>query len=375
MKFDIAVIGAGIIGLSHAYAAAQRGLRVAIFERSYTPVGASVRNFGHGLILGQTPGKMLDLAKNSREIWATMAKQANFLTRQKGTYLLARTQSEQAVLEAFVDGRAKTYGYDCELLSKKQLATVYGGQLQHHRAALHGKEDQVLFSREAIPQLAAYLGSLANVTSYFSTLVRDINVDTGTLITSNGTFSAEKIIVCSGHDYQTLLADEIKKLDPIVCRLQMLRVTAEQNIGLAHALMTGLSCTHYGAFADLPEAQALAKEIKMQSPLIEQYGIHLLITPTPYGDLIIGDSHEYSLDAQPFNSEEVDNLLIELAEHTLGCSVQVKERWQGVYGAKGKEPISILTPSEKVTAVLMRTGLGMSVGPGLGEQNIRQLFD
>ncbi|MGX8894770.1 TIGR03364 family FAD-dependent oxidoreductase, partial [Enterobacter cloacae] len=84
---------------------------------------------------------------------------------------------------------------------------------------------------------------------------------------------------------------------------------------------------------------------------------------------------EYSLDAQPFNSEEVDNLLIELAEHTLGCSVQVKERWQGVYGAKGKEPISILTPSEKVTAVLMRTGLGMSVGPGLGEQNIRQLFD
>ncbi len=151
MKFDIAVIGAGIIGLSHAYAAAQRGLRVAIFERSYTPVGASVRNFGHGLILGQAPGKMLDLAKNSREIWATMAKQAKFLTRQKGTYLLARTQSEQAVLEAFVDGRAKTYGYDCELLSKTQLAMVYGGQLQHHRAALHGKEDQVLFSREAIP--------------------------------------------------------------------------------------------------------------------------------------------------------------------------------------------------------------------------------
>ncbi len=33
--------------------------------------------------------------------------------------------------------------------------------------------------------------------------------------------------------------------------------------------MTGLSCTHYGAFADLPEAQAFSeKEIKMQSPLI-----------------------------------------------------------------------------------------------------------
>ncbi len=78
MKFDIAVIGAGIIGLSHAYAAAQRGLRVAIFERSYTPVGASVRNFGHGLILGQAPGKMLDLAKNSREIWQLWPNRLNF---------------------------------------------------------------------------------------------------------------------------------------------------------------------------------------------------------------------------------------------------------------------------------------------------------
>ena len=37
---------------------------------------------------------------------------------------------------------------DCELLSKTQLATVYGGQLQHHRAVLYGKEDQgAIFAR------------------------------------------------------------------------------------------------------------------------------------------------------------------------------------------------------------------------------------
>lgn len=69
MKFDVAVVGAGVIGLAHAYAAAQRGLKVVIFERSYTPFGASVRNFGHGLVLGQAPGRMLDLAKASRGIW------------------------------------------------------------------------------------------------------------------------------------------------------------------------------------------------------------------------------------------------------------------------------------------------------------------
>ena len=63
MKFDIAVIGAGI-GLSHACAVAQRGFtRLLFFERSYTPVGASVRNFGHGLILGQAPGKNARFSK------------------------------------------------------------------------------------------------------------------------------------------------------------------------------------------------------------------------------------------------------------------------------------------------------------------------
>lgn len=374
MKYDVAIVGAGVIGLYHAYAAAQRGLKVAIFERSYTPLGASIRNFGHGQIIGQAPGLMLDLAKQSRKIWAQMSTQAGFLARQKGTLLFARTEAEQHLLEVFHAGRAQQFAYDCELLSQAQLKSLYNGQFAHHRLALHGKEDQVLYSRETIPAIAKYLASLDNIDLFLSTLVRDIEPEHGILTTSNGQFSAEHIVVCSGHDYQTLLAEEMRKLEPVVCQLQMLRVTPKQPLALEHALMTGLSCTHYGAFSDLPEAQAIAQQISQETPLLDKYGIHLLITPTPYGDLIIGDSHEYSADAQPFNTEQTDQLLVDLTEHTLGCEVTVVERWQGVYGAKGKEPISVLTPHKNVTAVLMRTGLGMSVAPALGERTISQIF-
>ena len=59
---DVAIVGAGILGLAHAAAAVKRGLRVTVFERSEFAVGASIRNFGQMLVTGQPPGIMLDLA-------------------------------------------------------------------------------------------------------------------------------------------------------------------------------------------------------------------------------------------------------------------------------------------------------------------------
>ncbi len=151
---------------------------------------------------------------------------------------------------------------------------------------------------------------------HFSTLVRD--VEAGSALTGAGRFSAAQIVVCSGHDYQTLLAEHMARLQPQVCRLQMLRVRPSQPLALKHAVLTGLSCTHYGAFADLPEAEAIRAQVRREQPELETLGIHLLISPTPYGELIIGDSHDYGSDASPFNAESTDQIMLDLAEHTLG---------------------------------------------------------
>ncbi|WP_248805229.1 TIGR03364 family FAD-dependent oxidoreductase [Pseudomonas sp. MWU13-2100] len=369
---DILIVGAGILGLCHAYAAARRGLKVTVFERSATPLGASVRNFGQALVTGQPPGIMSELARASREIWAQWAQQAGFALKRNGSYLFARTEAEEHLLDAFCAGRAEEQGYRVELLRGAALNDLYRGQFSHHRAALHGLDDQQLYSREAIPTLIEYLRRELSVTFHFSTLVRE--VEPGQLHSTAGTFHGEQIIVCSGHDYQTLLAEPISRLQPGICRLQMLRARPRVELNLQHALLTGLSCVHYGAFADLPEAAAVQAEILRDSPYLHEHGIHLLISPTPYGDLIIGDSHHYGSDASPFNAEQVDTWLLELAEQTLGCKVQVLERWQGVYGAKGPGPFSFLQAAPGLSAALMHTGVGMSVGPALGEGNIARLL-
>lgn len=87
-------------------------------------------------------------------------------------------------------------------------------------------------------------------------------------------------------------------------------------------------------------------------------------------ELIIGDSHDYGSDPSPFNAEQVDDWMIELAEQTLACKVQVAERWQGVYGSRGPGPFSFLRPMPGVSVALMHTGVGMSVGPAMAERNV-----
>ncbi|WP_350023340.1 TIGR03364 family FAD-dependent oxidoreductase [Pseudomonas protegens] len=370
---DLLIVGAGILGLSHAYAAAKRGLRVHVFERSATPLGASVRNFGQALVTGQPPGIMLELARASREIWADWQQLAGLQLKRNGSFLFARSEAEEQLLEAFCAGRALEHGYRVELLQGAALNDLYGGQFRHHRAALHGLDDQQLYSREAIPQLIDYLRRDLGVQFHFSTLVRDIQP--GQLRSTAGNFHAPRIVLCSGHDYQTLLADQIAALQPQICRLQMLRARPEANLNLQHALLTGLSCVHYGAFADLPEAAAVQGQILREAPHLHEHGIHLLISPTPYGELIIGDSHDYGSDPSPFNAEQVDNWLLELAEQTLGCRVRVVERWQGVYGARGPAPFSFLEAAPGVHVALMHTGVGMSVGPAMAEGNIARLLE
>jgi len=99
-----------------------------------------------------------------------------------------------------------------------------------------------------------------------------------------------------------------------------------------------------------------------------------LISPTPHGELIIGDSHAYGSDASPFNAEQVDNWMIELAEQTLGGRIEVLERWQGVYGSGGPGPFSLLAVAPGVSAALMHSGVGMSVGPALAEGHVARLI-
>src|SRR5579862_8297464 len=100
--FELAVVGAGIVGLATALAGARRGLSVIVIDRDAQANGASVRNFGFVTVTGQERGTMWRRACRSRDVWREVAGAAGIPIVHTGLWMLARRAESVAVLEAFM---------------------------------------------------------------------------------------------------------------------------------------------------------------------------------------------------------------------------------------------------------------------------------
>ena len=96
-RFDDAVVGAGILGLAHAYHLARRGRRVIVFERTPRAMGASVRNFGMLWPIGQPPGRLRQMAMRSLQHWLQVLASSSLWHEQTGSLHLAYRDDEAQI--------------------------------------------------------------------------------------------------------------------------------------------------------------------------------------------------------------------------------------------------------------------------------------
>ncbi len=132
-KFDLAVVGAGILDLAHALAAVRRGKRVVVVDRDARANGASIRNFGFITVTGQERGITWRRAMRSRDVWAEVAPQAGIRIEQEGFLLIGRWSEaewaelpaeEQAMRRDMAHGRMKATGADWVIDSVADLMPV-----------------------------------------------------------------------------------------------------------------------------------------------------------------------------------------------------------------------------------------------------------
>ena len=81
----------------------------------------------------------------------------------------------------------------------------------------------------------------------------------------------------------------------------------------------------------------MKKRIAAETPELDRYGIHVMASQNDAGEVILGDSHEYDSDIDPFDKAVIDDLILrELSRVIRLPSWEIAERWHGVYAKHGR---------------------------------------
>ncbi len=370
--FDLAVVGAGIVGLAHALAAVRRGLSVVVIDREEAVIGASVRNFGFVTVTGQQQGACWARARRSRDVWEEVAPQAGIRVEHEGLLVVAQRPEAVAVLEAF---KATEMGADCTLLTHEETERHYAAVLARGpiAGALYSPHERRVESRDAIPKLARWLEGAKGVT--FRRRCQVQAVEEGRLLTTDGEIQAERVVVCPGDDLLTLFPERIAALGLTRCRLHMMKVMPPEGLRIPCAIMSDLSLVRYLGYAELPEAAALRARLEREQPEALANGVHLIAVQGEDGGLIVGDSHHYGFSPAPFSREQVDDIILAELNAVLAVpGARVVERWSGTYASLPDKLMVRDAPAPGIRLVIVTSGTGASTAFAIAEETIAELY-
>jgi D-hydroxyproline dehydrogenase subunit beta len=370
-EFDLAVVGAGIVGLSCALAAARRKLKVVVIERDPRARGASVRNFGLITVTGQERDSIWPRARRSREVWQEVAARADISIVNQGLWVAARRPESSALLEAFL---RTDMAEGCRLLSASQARQRCPDlPTPGLQAVLWSPHELRVESRDAVPRLADWLAREYGVEFRWQTAVHA--VEPPRLETSRGPVFAATAIVCPGDDLATLFPERLAGAQVGGCTLQMLRLESP-GFTLPGTVMSDLSLLRYGGFSSLPEAGPLRRRLELEQGDYLREGIHLIVAQSSDGSLVVGDSHRYELGALPFADEAVYELILEEYRAAIGrAPPAVRERWTGSYATAQDGAVLVDIPLPKVRLVVVTSGIGASTGFAIGEEVVSELMN
>lgn len=365
MHYDVAVVGAGIIGLAHAYYLARRGLRVLVLERHARAQGASVRNFGMIWPIGQPLGPLYELARRSRELWLEVLAGSGLWHRECGSLHLAYHEDEAQVLHEFVAVADRP----CELWTPARVAACAPAVEQVGlRAAMWSPLELAVDPRQVIAELPTWLARSLGVDFAFGTPV--LGYDMPRIVTPDGDRHARRLLLCTGADFRDLAPAAFADSGLVPVKLQMMR---SQPFGdrfrLGTHLAAGLTLRHYASFAHCPTLPALARRLDAELPEYGRYGIHVLVSQNGRGELTIGDSHEYGDRIEPFDNPRIDELILAYLRSFLTVpDLRIAARWHGIYVKHPTAAYVVVHVGSDVLAVTGLGGAGMTLSFGLAEQ-------
>jgi FAD dependent oxidoreductase TIGR03364 len=277
-------------------------------------------------------------------------------------------QDEQDVLVEFMETTPEAREL-CALIGPADVAEKSAAvKLDGLRCALWSPAELNVDPRQAIRALPGWLARTYGVELRFGTTVNGIAMPLIETLTER--WQIERIFVCSGPDFETLYPAAFAESGITRCKLQMLRMVPQPgDWQLGPSLCAGLTLLHYSAFKHCSSLDALRARLAREMPFYLEHGIHVLLAQTALGQLTIGDSHEYGLTHDPFESEEINQAILRyLMGFAQVPTLEIAERWHGIYPILLGQTELILHPEPGVTIVNGLGGAGMTLAFGLAEE-------
>ncbi|GAA1481376.1 TIGR03364 family FAD-dependent oxidoreductase [Gordonia sinesedis] len=377
----VIVIGGGILGTAHAWAAVQRGHGVVHIEREEQARGATVRNFGLVWVSGRSANE-LAAAQTSRDLWEKIGTEVPGIGfRPCGSITLIRTAAELAVAEsALAQTDSGERGFT--LMEPDEVVAVNPVLRGAYLAGLHCARDGAVESRVALPAMRQHLAATGRYEFVPRTEVRSVDTaggSGGVVVTDDHGIRrhADAAIHCPGAAHGGLTRELIGAEPPVRrVRLQMMQ-TAPLDDMLTTAIADGDSFRYYPAFAS--PALDILNDVQPQTRTAAEHHMQLLCVQRLHGGLTIGDTHAYDRDADGTPTpafgfdvtEDPYRHLAEVVENLLGRRLPpIERRWAGVY-SQCLEPGELAFRREVAPGIWVITGpggRGMTLGPALGEQ-------
>lgn len=226
-NFDVAIIGAGIIGCSTAYYAAKAGLRVVLVDKGAVGFEQSTRNWGWVHQQVRYP-HLIEFAMYSRRLWEGLTSELGCdLEWRRGGHLSLASDAADMAAFALYQREAAPSGLDVQLLDPAETAVLLPGIGNAVVGALHIESDG-----QANPRLATR--AFANAAEAAGALVLEGCATNAIACSDNtvhgidtewGSIAAQQVVVACGAWSRRLLQPLGIKLPQNAIRSTVIRTT------------------------------------------------------------------------------------------------------------------------------------------------------
>jgi FAD dependent oxidoreductase TIGR03364 len=379
-KYDLIIVGGGVIGTFCAYHALLKNKSVLLLEKDAQPYEASFRNFGQAVPSGQRLDTWFEHGRRSLKIYKELQEELDISLVPNGSWYVASDDEELGLLEEMSE-LLNERDYKNRLYSASETSEINPHfKKDYVKGGLFLPEEASLNPLVMVHRVREYL--IKSMGLHYQNLCPVIGVEKkrgiAMLTTANKkTYWADDVILANGRDTQFLFPEHYPSDELKVCKLQMMRLAPQKKI-LKSNILTGLTIRRYESFHSCPSYQKLST--KPEHAPFKKYGIHMLFKQADDGSIILGDSHEYAPVHKSANfgfeiSREINELMLAEAKRITNLEKwDVDQSWAGYYLQGTEAEVFTKTIDDVIHIINGIGGKGMTTSPGFTQNYIKNLY-